>query len=62
MLIAVEHVRIAENHPRFFCFNKERSKRMGKHFVNGYTTPAGINNKEDVKRIQASLGVKQDGI
>ncbi|MEA4970635.1 MAG: hypothetical protein VB051_08925 [Candidatus Pelethousia sp.] len=35
---------------------------MGKYYVNGYTAPTGINSKEEVKRVQASLGVKQDGI
>lgn len=35
---------------------------MEKYYVNGYTTPTGINSKEEVKRVQASLGVKQDGI
>ncbi len=32
------------------------------YYVNGYTTPAGINSKTEVKRIQAALGVKQDGV
>lgn len=35
---------------------------MGKYYVNGYATPEGISNSADVKRIQAALGVKQDGI
>ena len=35
---------------------------MGKYYANGYTTPAGINSKTEVKRIQAALGVKQDGV
>ncbi|NCB31704.1 MAG: hypothetical protein EOM66_09900 [Clostridia bacterium] len=62
MLIAVKHVRTAENYSRFFCFKKKRSKRMGRYYVNGYVTPEGINSKAEVKRMQAALGVKQDGI
>jgi hypothetical protein len=35
---------------------------MGKYYVSGYTTPNGVNSRADVKRIQAALGVRQDGI
>ena len=34
---------------------------MGKYYVNGYVTPEGVNSIAQVKRIQAALGVKQDG-
>ncbi|MCE5234839.1 MAG: hypothetical protein LLF87_02140 [Eubacteriales bacterium] len=35
---------------------------MGKYFLEGYAPPTGVNSDEKVKELQASLGVKQDGI
>ncbi len=35
---------------------------MADYFVSGYAPPKGVDNKEKVKQIQATPGVKQDGI
>lgn len=35
---------------------------MANYFVSGYAPPKGVDSKEKVKQIQATLGVKQDGI
>lgn len=35
---------------------------MGDYYVNGYTPPRGVDSRQKVKSIQATLGVKQDGI
>ncbi|MEA4970133.1 MAG: hypothetical protein VB051_06300 [Candidatus Pelethousia sp.] len=35
---------------------------MTNYFVSGYSPPKGVDSKDKVKQIQATLGVKQDGI
>lgn len=35
---------------------------MADYYVNGYTPPKGVNSRDKVRQIQATLGVKQDGI
>lgn len=35
---------------------------MANYFVSGFCPPKGVDSKDKVKQIQATLGVKQDGI
>ncbi|MEN6472096.1 MAG: hypothetical protein ABFC62_11570, partial [Clostridiaceae bacterium] len=35
---------------------------MSDYYVNGYTPPRGVDSRDKVRRIQATLGVKQDGV